>query len=286
LIDVVSQNVKDWLEKNGYGYLVNIQNVGGGCINQGFRLITASGETFFLKSNKNIPGDMFQREAQGLTALQQPGVPRVPQPYLYGLDFLLMEDLSPTSPGGDYWIKFGNRLAVLHKVISDKFGFPHDNYIGSTPQLNSFLVDGFIFFGQQRLLFQARFARNRGLLSLGEVQMVNRLVGRLPDLIPKQPASLLHGDLWSGNAISDKNGSPAIIDPAAHYGWAEAELAMTSLFGAFPDSFYQAYQDERPLDKGFRKRFPIYNLYHLLNHLNLFGRGYYGQVISILNRFA
>jgi len=128
---VVSQNVKDWLEKNGYGYLVNIQNVGGGCINQGFRLITASGETFFLKSNKNIPGDMFQREAQGLTALQQPGVPRVPQPYLYGLDFLLMEDLSPTSPGGDYWIKFGNRLAVLHKVISDKFGFPHDNYIGS-----------------------------------------------------------------------------------------------------------------------------------------------------------
>ncbi len=283
---MVSQPVKDWLEKNGHGDLVNIQSVGGGCINHGARLETASGVTFFLKTNTHSPPDMFQREVEGLTALKQPGGPRVPQPYLYGSDFLLIEDLSPASPSADYWIIFGRRLAVLHKVISDQFGFPHDNYIGSTPQPNSFTEDGFIFFGQKRLLFQARLARERGLLSPGEVQAVNRLVGRLPNLIPKQPASLIHGDLWSGNAISDENGSPAIIDPAAHYGWAEAELAMTNLFGAFPDSFYKAYEEERPLDKGYRKRFPIYNLYHLLNHLNLFGRGYYGQIISILNRFA
>ena len=118
-----------------------------------------------------------------------------------------------------------------------------------------------------------------------ELEHVRRLVERLPELVPWQPSSLLHGDLWTGNAMSDEKGAPAIIDPAAHYGWAEAELAMTTLFDSFPREFYRAYEEVRPLEKGYRDRFDIYNLYHLLNHLNLFGRSYLGQVRAILRRY-
>jgi fructosamine-3-kinase len=174
----------------------------------------------------------------------------------------------------------------MHNNTEARFGFFHDNYIGSTPQPNTWTEDGYTFFGERRLIFQARMARRRGLLGETEVKGVERLVSRLVNLVPVQPASLIHGDLWTGNAMTDSSGAPAIIDPAAHYGWAEADLAMTTLFGAFPDEFFRAYQEVRPLEKGFRKRFDLYNLYHLLNHLNLFGTGYLGQVVSILRRYA
>jgi len=229
---------------------------------------------------------MFERESEGLNILQQPGGPRLPRPYLHSAAFLLLEDLAPGVPCADYWSEFGRRLAVLHKMTAQQYGFPHDNYIGSTPQPNLLTEDGFVFFGQHRLLFQARLARERGLLSSGEMRDVGVLAEKLPDLVPNQPASLIHGDLWSGNAITDKSGAPAIIDPAAHYGWAEAELAMTTLFGTFPDAFYRSYEEERPLEKGYRSRYPIYNLYHLINHLNIFGSGYHGQVVSILRRYC
>jgi protein-ribulosamine 3-kinase len=282
---MVNQFVVEWLKDNDYGAISSTRPVGGGCINNGARLQTTSGTSFFLKTNAHPPADMFEREAEGLEALRQPGGPRVPQPYLYGKNFLLIEDLSPGTRQSEYWPEFGRRLASLHKVVAEQYGFPHDNYIGSTPQPNPITRDGYIFFGQHRLLFQARLARDRGLLSSAEVQDVEVFIIKLSDLVPPQPPSLLHGDLWSGNAMADSNGSPAIIDPAVHYGWAEAELAMTTLFGSFPDVFYRSYEEARPLEKGYRSRFPIYNLYHLLNHLNLFGRGYYGQVISILRSY-
>jgi protein-ribulosamine 3-kinase len=136
------------------------------------------------------------------------------------------------------------------------------------------------------LVYIADIARDKGRLDLAEFQAVSRLAGRLSRLIPEQPASLTHGDLWSGNAMTDSSGGPAIIDPATHYGWAEAELAMTSLFGSFPEVFYRAYQEVRLLQPGFASRFPIYNLYHLLNHLVMFGKGYLGQVKAILTRFG
>ncbi len=108
---------------------------------------------------------------------------------------------------------------------------------------------------------------------------------QLPELIPEQPASLIHGDLWSGNLISDNGGKPALIDPAVYYGWAEADLAMTELFGRYPEEFFKAYAEINPLEKGYRSRFPLYNIYHLLNHLNLFGKGYLSQIRSILDRY-
>lgn len=282
----VPQQVAAWLQAQGYGEVARVAPVGGGCINNGARLATASGHTFFLKTNSSAPPDMFAREAEGLEALRVPDGPRVPRPYLWGRDFLLLEDLAPASRRPDFWETLGRQLAALHRHTNPRFGFAHDNYIGSTPQPNPWTEDGYAFFAEHRLLFQARLAHRRGLLSQEDVRRVERLAARLPDLVPPQPASLLHGDLWSGNVIPDEHGQPALIDPATHYGWAEAELGMTQLFGGFPEAFYRAYEEVRPLTPGWRERFPIYNLYHLLNHLNLFGESYYGSVRQVLRRYA
>lgn len=283
---MLPEAVNSWLQAQGYGEVTASHGVAGGCINNGARLVTASGRTFFLKTNSTTPADMFAREAEGLTALRVSDGPRVPQPYLYGEHFLLLEDLAPGGRQPDYWPAFGRRLAALHGHTNPRFGFAHDNYIGSTPQPNSWMEDGYLFFSERRLLYQARLAERRGLLDARGVRQVESLAARLSDLIPQQSASLIHGDLWSGNAIADEAGAPALIDPAVHYGWAEAELAMTALFGAFPQAFYQAYQEVRPLSPGYRSRFDLYNLYHLLNHLNLFGSGYLGEVRAILKRYA
>jgi fructosamine-3-kinase len=283
---MIPEAVRTWLTENGHGDRITTSSVGGGCINNSTVLKTERGETFFLKTNRRCPADMFAREAEGLLALRVSDGPRVPEPYLWGGDFILLEDLSPAPRRPVYWSQFGRCLALLHNHVQAEFGFNHDNYIGSTPQPNDWTSDGYVFFAQHRLNFQAKLALESGLLDPRHVHRVEALTAKLPDLVPPQPASLIHGDLWSGNALTGPQGEPAIIDPATHYGWGEAELAMTALFGAFADTFYLAYQEVRPLEPGYRGRFPIYNLYHLLNHLNLFGRGYLGQVLSILDRYA
>ena len=276
-----------WLSDHQYGDVIKTSPVGGGCINNGSIIGTTSGSTFFLKTNQSAPADMFAREEEGLVALLSvDGAPRLPKPYLHGPDFLLMEDLASQPKQSLYWTEFGKRLAVLHGHTNPDFGFSSDNYIGSTKQPNPWTGDGWEFFAEHRLLFQAKLANQRGLLGLTEVRLVETLAEDLPQLVPSQPASLIHGDLWSGNATTDSSGNPAIIDPATHYGWAEAELAMTTLFGSFPGQFYSAYQEVRPLSPGYEQRFPIYNLYHLLNHVNLFGTSYFGQTISILRRYT
>jgi len=277
--------VIDWLVENGYGNVESSRQVGGGCINNGVLLWTSEGNSFFLKTNPQAPEDMFAREVEGLEALGVEDGPRVPTPYLHTSDFLLMEDLAPVSRTSDYWDDFGRKMAALHNHTSERFGFEHDNYIGSTPQPNPWTDDGYEFFSQHRLIFQAEMAARRGLLSSKEAGQVEQLANRLRDLVPEQPASLIHGDLWGGNAMIDEKGAPAIIDPAAHYGWSEADLAMTALFGGFNDRFYSAYIESRPIPSGWRNRFSLYNLYHLLNHLNLFGRGYHGQVMGVVRRY-
>jgi protein-ribulosamine 3-kinase len=277
--------VRSWLADHGHGELSSWREVGGGCIHHGARLITSSGASFFLKQNRSVPPDLFAREAEGLEALKGTGGPAVPAPLLVGESFLLLEDLKPAAPRRGYWEDFGRQLAGLHLHTADRFGFEHDNYIGSTPQPNGWLEDGHRFFAERRLVFQAALAERKGLLARADAEGVEQLALRLQELVPAQPASLLHGDLWSGNALADSTGSPALIDPAAYYGWAEADLAMTALFGGFPESFYRAYQEARPLEEGWRQRFPIYNLYHLLNHLNLFGTGYLGQVKEVLRMY-
>jgi fructosamine-3-kinase len=282
----ITQNVLDYIALQGWGEIQNTQPVGGGCINNAQRLTTTSGIGLLLKQNPSAPPDMFEREAEGLRALAVEAGPRVPTPFLAGRDFLLTEYLAPAPPAADYWETFGQRLARLHHHTSARFGFPHDNYIGSTPQPNGWLDDGFEFFAERRLLFQGRLARERGWLSPALHQKLERAAARLREWIPAQPASLIHGDLWGGNVIVGPEGHACLIDPAAHYGWAEAELAMTALFGRFPEAFYSAYVTVRPLEAGYRSRFDSYNLYHLLNHLNLFGASYLGAVETTLRRYG
>lgn len=283
---MTQQAVDAWLLEHGHGVIVARRPAAGGCINNGLHLETDTGAKFFLKANPAAPASMFTREAEGLAALAAAGELRVPAVHLSGADFLLLEDLLAARRASDYWEAFGRGLARLHTHTSPQFGFAHDNYIGSTPQPNGWMDDGCAFFAERRLGYQARLARDGGLLSAAEAAAVERLAARLPQLVPAQPASLLHGDLWSGNAMTDAAGAPALIDPAVYYGWAEAELGMTLLFGGFPPQFYAAYEAEWPPTAGWRERVPLYNLYHLLNHLNLFGTGYYAQVAEILRAWA
>ncbi len=283
---MVPTEVVAWLIENEYGEITRHHLASGGCINHGAYLETQSGLSFFLKTNSAVPNNFFAREAEGLMALNIRGGPKIPEVFLYGRNFLLLEDLQSAPSKDDFHLQLGKQLASLHKSTAPRFGFLHANYIGSTPQQNPWEEDGFNFYAQQRLLFQARLAHDKGLLGLRQMAQVESLALRLEKLVPSQPASLLHGDLWSGNIIADKAGSPALIDPAVYYGWAEADLAMTDLFGSLPEDFYQAYQSVRSLEPGFRGRYPIYNLYHLLNHLNLFGGGYLGSVRSILDRYS
>lgn len=277
--------VVDWLKENGFGNVISKKSVGGGCINNGAQINTSSGGRFFLKTNPYAPPEMFYRESEGLLALRIEGGPRVPEPYTWGKQFLLLEDLAPAPRMPSYWEELGRKLAALHNRTSSLFGFEHDNYIGSTPQPNRFSEDGYTFYKEQRLLFQSDLAQRQGLLDRKDAEGIQRIALNLPDLIPSQPASLLHGDLWSGNVLTDSKGDPALIDPAVYYGWAEAELGMTALFGAFPQSFYVSYTEVRPLEPGYSDRFPVYNLYHLLNHLNLFGVGYLSQVRQVISLF-
>jgi protein-ribulosamine 3-kinase len=283
---MIPKQVVNWLSDQGFGAVVSSHTIGGGCINNGLRLTTSSGKNFFLKTNSNCPPDMFACEVAGLKALKVPGGPRVPEPYFHSHKFLLMEDLAPAYPTEDYWEVFGRQMAALHNHTNQRFGFEGDNYIGSTPQKNPWTDDGYDFYANYRLIFQAELAARHSLLSRSEADAVATLSTQLPNLIPEQPASILHGDLWSGNATSDALGQPAIIDPAVYYGWAEADLAMMVLFGSPGESFWRAYSEFRPLEIGWRERFSLYNLYHLLNHLNLFGRSYHAQVMRTLRRFT
>lgn len=277
--------VADWCRDRGLGEILAVEPHGGGCIHASFRLRTEDGGTLFLKVNPAVPADMFQREAESLAALADGEGPRVPRPHLWGATFLLMEDLPPARPAPDCWERLGQQLAALHDHTSDHYGFESDNYIGLTPQPNPWSEDGHVFFAQHRLRFQARLALEAGLLQREDAAAIERLGGQLERIIPSQPPSLIHGDLWSGNVIVGPEGRACLIDPACHYGWAEAELGMTQLFGGFPERFYRAYVEARPLSPGWEGRLPIYNLYHLLNHLNLFGPGYLGSVQSTLRKF-
>jgi fructosamine-3-kinase len=282
----VPEPVVAWCRARGWGDITKIDPLGGGCIHRSCRLTTQAGPSLFLKTNPDVPADLFAREAEGLQALAVDGGPRLPQAHLWQETFLLLEDLAPGGDQTGYWERLGRELAQLHRQTSARFGFDHDNFIGLTPQPNPWTADGAEFFAEHRLLHQARLARQAGRLTAEDVRRVEALAESLAELVPGEAACLIHGDLWSGNVLRGPQGEPCLIDPACHYGWAEAELAMTELFGGFADGFYRAYAEVHPLVGGWRERFPVYNLYHLLNHVNLFGAGYLSSVRSILRRFV
>ena len=256
-------------------------------------MILSNKENVFLKTNAHPPDGFFQAEAKGLGLLRQAkGGPRIPKPL--GLEpgsdprFFLMEYVEESSPTGDFDVKFAQTLASMHRHTSATHGLDHDNFIGSTVQKNIQETDGLKFFRDQRLRFQQELARNSGKLPAPLDKRLDKLCAKLESLMDtsgEKPA-LLHGDLWSGNYFQAKSDQrPCIFDPAVYYGLRESDLAMTQLFGSLPGTFYRAYHEAFPLNPGYEERRDIYNLYHMLNHLNLFGGSYLSSVEAIVNRF-
>jgi fructosamine-3-kinase len=233
---------------------------------------TIDGAVRFIKVNEARFADAFAAEADGLIALRGAGV-RAPQPLRHGSygaqAFLVMEFLDLQATGD--WSALGRMLAEQHRQQGPRFGWARDNAIGTTPQANAWRDDWRTFFAECRLAPQLRLAEANGF-SIDIGRALDAIGGHRP-----RP-SLLHGDLWSGNAAFTPDGAPALFDPAVYFGDREADLAMTELFGGFPEEFYAAYDAAHPLDPGYAVRKHLYNLYHLLNHLNLFGGGYLEQV--------
>lgn len=274
---------------SGSAQLKNFTPASGGCINHGGRITTSAGD-YFLKWNdaRRFPA-MFEAEAKGLELLRAPGVITIPEVLGAGergsYQFMVMSFVEQQGRSARYWHMLGERLASLHRVTHSSFGLDHDNYIGSLRQWNKPHASWIDFFIGQRLRVQLALALKDGLLDSGSLLKFEALFKQLPDLLPSEGPSLLHGDLWSGNLITDGKGEPCLIDPAVYFGHREADLAMTQLFGGFDDAFLDSYHHSFPLTPGFRERFDLYNLYPLLVHVNLFGGSYAGQVNSILKKF-
>ena len=274
--------------KSYFGETVTISNksyVGGGDINESICLQLSNGENIFIKLNSIANKGFFEAEEIGINAIAATETIQVPKLLFRGVDesddkaFLAMEYISGASRVQYFWEMFGQSLAAMHQAdtngfVSDgKYGFDVDNYIGATRQINSHRDSWVEFFRGCRLEPQFKMAER--YFDNSSIKKILKLLDKLPELLiePKQP-SLLHGDLWSGNYIVGNDGQAWLIDPAVYVGHAEADLAMTELFGRFPAGFYNAYSTVNPIDSGYKDRRDLYNLYHLTNHLNLFGGTY------------
>jgi fructosamine-3-kinase len=259
--------------------------VAGGCIHRCF-VLEGGGRRYFTKTNDRTALDSFAAEADGLAALAAAGA-RVPAPLCRGqageAAFLVLEYLELCG-SGDY-AALGHSLAMVHSVHGEAFGWHRDNYIGRTAQINRRSPSWSEFWSEARLAPQLALARKNGLGN-GLLRKGERLAAALPQLLSGRApaASLLHGDLWGGNAGFLANGAPVLFDPAVYCGDREADIAMTELFGGFPQAFYSAYREAAPLDHAYGVRKTLYNLYHVLNHANLFGGGYAAQAEAMIDR--
>ena len=295
--------------------LDNRHSVSGGCINQGYS-ISSSSRAYFAKINQASQIAMFEAEALGLQQMRATQTIRVPEPICWGTEgnsaYIVLEWLDLGSRGGQRaWEEMGRKLAAMHKytppnppllrggeepnstllrggeepnstLLRGVFGWDINNTIGSTVQINNWTVNWAEFWAERRIGYQLKLARRRG----GHFPQGERLLEVIPELLAghePQP-SLVHGDLWGGNAGVTSAGEPVIFDPAAYFGDREVDMGMTELFGGFPAEFYRGYNQVWPLDLGYEKRKTLYNLYHILNHFNLFGGSYASQANQMINR--
>jgi fructosamine-3-kinase len=280
--DAIARRISD---VTGTSFAVRARDaVGGGCINSA-TLLRDGRQRYFVKLNDAGRLAMFEAEAEGLAVIAQTGSVRVPQPVCTGTTdasaYLVLEYLELASADARSLEQLGRELAQMHRATQKHFGWHRDNTIGSTPQVNTPDNDWVAFWRERRLGFQLRLAARHGrdLMPKGE-----RLLADLGEFFRGyRPApSLLHGDLWGGN-VGASGGRPVIFDPAVYYGDREADIAMTELFGGFSARFYRAYEEAWPLDPGYRQRKTLYNLYHILNHFNLFGGGYGSQAERMMD---
>ncbi len=275
----------------------NRRSVGGGCINQAYAISSGS-RTYFVKLNQPSLVEMFEAEALGLQQMLKTQSIRIPKPICWGTAsnsaYLVLEWIELGRGGGNQaWEEMGRQLAAMHKwqpsessrlqgEVRGMFGWDRNNTIGSTPQINPWTSDWAEFFAEHRIGYQLKLAKRRG----GNFSQGERLLKAIPELLANhqpQPA-LVHGDLWGGNAAFTASGEPVIFDPATYWGVREVDVAMTELFGGFPSGFYRGYNEVFPIEPGYEQRKTLYNLYHILNHFNLFGGGYGAQANGMIER--
>jgi len=273
--------------------ILSARPVGGGCINQGTALRTTRGD-FFLKWNRQADHRFFGVEAEGLEALEAADAVRVPAVIAASgpgdeVAWLLLEWIEEGRPGRRDWMRLGRKLAALHRHAGPagpgaRFGWPDDNLIGSLPQPNGWSAEWPDFWAERRIRPLARELRVRGALSGAQAAVVEAAAARADKLLGPAVAadgpSLLHGDLWSGNVLFTREGAPVLIDPAVYVGHREVDLAMADLFGGFSGIFREAYEDAWPLQPGYLRRRPAYQLYPLLVHARLFGGGYAASAVA------
>lgn len=269
---------------------ISRESISGGCINQSWKVTDNTGHDWFIKTNKPTLLSMFEAEAAGVNEIRQTHAIKAPQAFCFGstpeVSYLVLEYI-PLN-GRINQSQTGEQLAALHQHLNEKeqpFGWAIDNTIGATPQLNTPHTDWISFYREERLLFQLNLAKSKGY-SHKAYENGLLLAEKIPLFFSSYhpQASLLHGDLWSGNCASDEHGNPVIFDPATYYGDHETDLAMTELFGGFNQQFYESYHDHYPIDSGYKNRKTLYNLYHILNHFNLFGGGYASQAASMTQK--
>lgn len=260
----------------------------GGCVNSTY-LIEDGARGFFVKVNNESGLTMFEAEADGLREIMTARVIRVPRPVCVGVAadsaFLVLEFIDFSSVTKGRAEDFGRQLADMHRICAPQHGWWRDNTIGSTCQVNTLSSNWPEFWRDQRLGHQLALAASQGYggtLQRNGERLLAKVEGFFTDYVPLP--SLLHGDMWGGNYAYAPTGEPVIFDPATYYGDRETDLAMTELFGGFPAAFHAAYREAFPPDAGYPMRKGLYNLYHILNHLNMFGTGYLGQAEEMIEK--
>ncbi|WP_114791387.1 fructosamine kinase family protein [Niabella yanshanensis] len=267
----------------------SIIQLNGGDINKAYAVTTAT-QRYFLKINTALlyPA-MFIREANGLHILKNHSQLKVPEVIETGVlndyQFLLLEWIEEDKATIPLLYQFGEKIAEMHLNSQPDYGLKDDNYIGSLPQINTLTSNWPEFYANCRLLPLVKLLRDKHLLSSGDVAKANQFCASIKNIFPEEKPALLHGDLWSGNYLRTASGSIAIFDPAVYYGHREMDIAMTKLFGGFPDEFYIGYNDRYPLEKGWHNRLAYAQLYPLLAHAVLFEQPYINRVRTILHRF-
>jgi protein-ribulosamine 3-kinase len=261
------------------------EGIGGGCINQASKLSGVDGREFFVKKNQLSFLTFFQAEARALQEMKDTNTIRVPTVIAHGAAqaqaYLVLEYIEEGSSGPNGQATLGSLLAQMHRVVQPHFGWSMNNCIGATLQPNPSSQNWVTFYRDHRLAHQFKLAENKGCTFNGAQTLLDQIKSFFTTYTPHP--SLLHGDLWGGNAGYDRDGTPFLFDPASYYGDREADLAFTYMFGGFSSAFFDAYEKEYPVDPGFRIRKTLYNLYHELNHFNLFGGGYASSAQSSID---
>ncbi|MCB0705228.1 MAG: fructosamine kinase family protein [Saprospiraceae bacterium] len=270
--------------------IISFTPLRGGDISDAYQVATIEGPFFLKVLSGPAAAEMLQQEEIGLREIAKTGTVKTPLIRSSGsresTALLLLEFIESGNTSPDFWKSFGQQLARLHQTNAPSFGFRENNFIGSLTQRNRRWDCWPDFYQEERLAPQVKLAYDQGLLDTGDLALFDHIYTCVAENCPEEVPSLIHGDLWSGNFLCSTSGEAVLIDPAVAFSHREMDLAMCRLFNGFDRKFYRAYEEAYPIERGFESRLPLYQLYYLLVHLNIFGRGYYSSVRQILTAFA